>query len=161
MARRNQLSPQPPVKQQSVGLSRTNRRYLAVIVATVLSFATFLQQRQGGSSEPRPQASSDRLSDRSVDRSVGFRSQQRLDDHFLKHGKEFGKITKANYLLMAQQLRDAPLSNNVIQGSQARGNLARFDKSTGAFLAFDERKIIQTFFKPNSGEAYFRKAVTP
>lgn len=90
---------------------------------------------------------------------VGFRSQQRLDDHYAKHGREFGNVTKNAYLLMAQQLRDAPISSNIIEARQARGNLARFDRSSGGFIAFDDRLIIQTFFRPNDGEAYFRRAI--
>ncbi len=94
-----------------------------------------------------------------VNRSVGFKTQQRLDDHYIKHGREFGDISKQQYLEMAQELRDAPLSNNIIEARQVRGNLARFDKTSGAFLAYSDNLVIQTFFRPNDGESYFRRAV--
>ena len=89
---------------------------------------------------------------------IGFRSAQRLHDHFLKHGAEFGSITEAEYLGMAQALRDAPLSGQVLEATQADGSISRFDRTTGAFMAFDTDLTIRTFFKPGDGEAYFRRA---
>ena len=35
--------------------------------------------------------------------------------------------------------------------------ITRFDKSSGAFIAFDADGTIRTFFKPNVGEEYFRR----
>lgn len=63
------------------------------------------------------------------------------------------------YLEAAQQLRDAPLSDVVIERRQRRGNLARFDRSIGAFLAFDDDLVIRTYFRPDDGEQYFWRAV--
>lgn len=91
-------------------------------------------------------------------RAIGFRSQSSLDDHYAKHGNEFGSISKAQYLSMAQDLRDAPLSRTVIEATQADGSISRFDRSTGGFLAFNPDLAIRTFFRPNGGEAYFRRA---
>ncbi len=91
-------------------------------------------------------------------RKIGFRSQQRLDDHYVKHGREFGNISKAQYLAMAQDLRDAPLSKRVIETTQKDGTISRFDRSTGAFIAFNRDLTIRTFFKPNDGEDYFWRA---
>lgn len=91
-------------------------------------------------------------------RAIGFRSQARLDDHYAKHGIEFGSITKAQYLATAQDLRDAPLSSTVLQATQADGTFSRFDRRTGAFLAYNTDLTIRTFFRPNDGEAYFRRA---
>ena len=60
---------------------------------------------------------------------------------------------------MAQDLRDSPLSPRVIEAPQANGSYARFDRTTGAFLAFNRDLTIRTFFRPNDGESYFRRAV--
>ena len=89
---------------------------------------------------------------------IGFRSTQRLHDHFLKHGAEFGAITEVEYLRRAQALRDAPLGRNVLEATQQDGTISRFDRRTGAFMAFDNDLTIRTFFRPNDGEAYFRRA---
>lgn len=88
----------------------------------------------------------------------GFRDRAHLDEHFTKHGREFAGLTKAQYLTMAQTLRDAPAGGNIleiIRGSD--GVVSRFDKRTGAFIAFDRDGTIRTFFKPNDGEKYFRR----
>jgi pyocin large subunit-like protein len=90
---------------------------------------------------------------------IGFRSKSKFDSHFVKHGREFGSISKSEYLRRAQQLRDAPLSDDIIEARQARGNFARFDRRSGAFMAFEEDLVILTFFRPDDGEEYFQRAV--
>lgn len=89
--------------------------------------------------------------------SVGFRSRARLDEHFAKHGAEFGSITRGEYLRQAQSLRDAPVSATVLEVRRPDGVVSRFDRQSGAFIAFDADGIIRTFFRPNDGEAYFRR----
>ena len=87
----------------------------------------------------------------------GFRSAQQLDEHFAKHGAEFGRISEQEYLRQAQQLRDAPASDGVEELRRPDGTTSRFDRQSGAFIAFDADGTIRTFFKPNNGEAYFRR----
>jgi hypothetical protein len=91
-------------------------------------------------------------------RAIGFTSRSKLHDHFLKHGREFGNITEAQYLSMAQDLRDAPLSKTIIETEQVGGTVSRFNRSTGAFLAFNTDLTIRTFFRPDDGENYFWRA---
>ena len=89
---------------------------------------------------------------------VGFRSTARLVEHFEKHGREFGAISQAEYLQRAQQLRDAPVGGDIVEVvRQSDGIISRFDRGSGAFLAADPDGTIRTFFKPNDGEAYFRR----
>lgn len=89
---------------------------------------------------------------------VGFRSDAKLDEHYAKHGAEFGNITKAEYLRLAQQLRDSDPGGPILEIVRpADGVVSRFDTRTGAFLANDRDGTIRTFFKPNDGEAYFRR----
>lgn len=47
----------------------------------------------------------------------------------------------------------------MIEATQANGSYARFDRTTGAFLAFNRDLTIRTFFRPDDGESYFRRAV--
>jgi hypothetical protein len=88
---------------------------------------------------------------------IGFHSSRQLSEHFEKHGAEFGAITRAEYLARAQHLRDAPPGGNIIEAVRADGVITRFDRTTGAFIAFDSDRTIRTFFRPNDGEAYFRR----
>lgn len=88
---------------------------------------------------------------------IGFVSQRSLREHFAKHGAEFGKISRDEYLARAKALRDAPLSAQVIERVRDDGVITRFDRSLGAFLAFHRDLTIRTFFRPDDGEAYFER----
>ncbi|MGH9420029.1 MAG: hypothetical protein ACRD3J_08655 [Thermoanaerobaculia bacterium] len=88
---------------------------------------------------------------------IGFRSRNQLDEHFAKHGAEFGGVSQQEYLLEAQQLRDAPVGGDVEEIVRDDGTSSRFDRKSGAFLAFNRDGTIRTFFKPNNGESYFRR----
>jgi hypothetical protein len=98
------------------------------------------------------------LSSQAVRRDIGFRSRDRLVDHYEKHGREFGRISMEEYLAQAQALRDRPLDNMVLELVRTTdGVVSRFDKGSGAFLAFNRDYTIRTYFKPNDGEDYFRR----
>jgi pyocin large subunit-like protein len=89
--------------------------------------------------------------------SIGFANTQRLDEHYAKHGAEFGNISKQDYLRQAQALRDAPAGGPILEVVRGDGVRTRFDRRTGAFLAFNANGVIRTFFRPNDGERYFRR----
>lgn len=88
---------------------------------------------------------------------IGFASRQKLVEHYEKHGREFGTINQAEYLRQAQALRDRSTGGEVLETVRADGVITRFDRATGAFLAFDPDATIRTYFKPNDGEDYFRR----
>jgi pyocin large subunit-like protein len=87
----------------------------------------------------------------------GFRSRRQFDEHFAKHGREFGNVTQAEYLILAQDLRDAPAGGPILEIAKPDGVVTRFDKRSGAFGAYNRDRTIRTFFKPNDGERYFRR----
>jgi pyocin large subunit-like protein len=88
---------------------------------------------------------------------IGFRTGERLQEHFRKHGPEFRAASAAAYLELAQALRDRPAGGEVLERVRADGVVSRFDRATGAFLAFDVDGTIRTFFRPNDGERYFER----
>ncbi len=88
---------------------------------------------------------------------IGFRSRRSLDDHFRKHGGEFGGIDRATYLALAQDLRDRPIDRVTIEIRRRDGVITRFDRGRGAFGAYNGDRTIRTYFRPNDGEAYFRR----
>ena len=45
----------------------------------------------------------------------GFRSRKQFEEHFAKHGSEFGRITPEEYLHLAQELRDAPAGGPILE----------------------------------------------
>ena len=89
--------------------------------------------------------------------SVGFASRQKLLDHYQKHGGEFGNVSMDEYLRAAQTLRDQALGGSIVEAVRTDGVVTRFDRDTGTFIAFNRDGIIRTCFKPNDGEAYFRR----
>jgi pyocin large subunit-like protein len=88
---------------------------------------------------------------------IGFASKKRLEGHYQKHGGEFGTITEDEYLRQAQMLRDRPAGGEILEERRPDGVICRFDRKTGAFLAFGEDGVIKTFFKPDTGEIYFKR----
>jgi hypothetical protein len=88
----------------------------------------------------------------------GFRGPAQLADHFARHGSDVGASTPEAYVALAQGLRDATVGGDVLEVVRSvDGVISRFDRRTGAFGAYDPDGTIRTFFKPEDGEAYFRR----
>lgn len=87
----------------------------------------------------------------------GFTSARSLERHFEKHGHEFEVKSAAEYLAIAQRLRDAPVGGSVLEERRRDGVVTRFDRETGAFVAFNADRTIRTLFKPDDGERYFER----
>ena len=89
----------------------------------------------------------------------GFRSRAQLDEHYAKHGAEFGHIDEREYLRLAQELRDAPVTPGgpILEARRPDGQFSRFDRRRGYFGAYNPDRTIRTFFIPNDGERYFRR----
>jgi pyocin large subunit-like protein len=85
----------------------------------------------------------------------GFRSRSQLEEHFAKHGAEFGNISSQQYLALAQQLRDTPKGGDILEAVRPDGVISKFDKRHGYFGAYNPDRTIRTFFIPNAGERYF------
>lgn len=138
------------------------RRLLTAALAAVAIFLYWFQigDRSAGDAAHNPTVAEAREPASSTGgwgASVGFADSRRLDEHFEKHGAEFGRITKQDYLRQAQLLRDARAGGPILETVRADGVTTRFDKQTGAFIAFNPNGVIRTFFKPNDGERYYRR----
>ncbi len=89
----------------------------------------------------------------------GFRSRTQFDEHYRKHGSEFGRVSPREYLRLAQELRDARPGGPVLEASRPDGTFSRFDRRKGYFGAYNRDHTIRTFFIPNDGERYFRRQI--
>jgi pyocin large subunit-like protein len=87
----------------------------------------------------------------------GFRSRRQFDEHYRKHGAEFGHISAQQYLRLAQELRDAPAGGPILEAIRSDGVVSRFDRRHDYFGAFNPDRTIRTFFIPNDGERYFHR----
>jgi pyocin large subunit-like protein len=90
----------------------------------------------------------------------GFRSRRLFEEHYAKHGREFGNISAQEYLARAQELRDAPSGGPILEARTPDGIISRFDRRSGAFGAYNPDRTIRTFFIPNAGESYFHRQAT-
>ena len=87
----------------------------------------------------------------------GFRSKRQFEEHFTKHGSEFGGISPQEYLQRAQALRDTPTGGSILEAVTPEGIISKFDRRSGAFGAYNRDGTIRTFFIPNAGERYFHR----
>jgi pyocin large subunit-like protein len=136
------------------------RRLLTAALAAVAIFLYWSHVSDRGAREivRSPTITDQRTPDtRGWGAGVGFADQRRLDEHYEKHGAAFGRITKQDYLHQAQLLRDAKAGDPILEIVRSDGVVTRFDRQTGAFIAFNANGVIRTFFKPNDGERYFRR----
>jgi hypothetical protein len=145
---------------------RRPRPWLRLLTAALAAAAIFLYwshvAERGQRLEARDIAAGardDAVRDNAVKprENVGFVDSRRLDEHYDKHGSEFGRITRQDYLRQAQLLRDAEVGGPVLQTVRADGVTTRYDRQTGAFIAFNRNGTIRTFFKPHDGERYYRR----
>ena len=129
------------------------RRLLMAALAAVAIFAYWTHTADRGGRGHAPDTASAQTSAASI----GFVDSRRLDEHFEKHGAEFGHISKQDYLRQAQLLRDATAGGPVLETVRADRVTTRYDRETGAFIAFNPDGTIRTFFKPNDGERYYHR----
>lgn len=136
------------------------RRLLTAALAAVAILLYWMHVAERGRRDVGQSAAATdtaQLETRSFGPSVGFADQRRLEEHFEKHGAEFGRITRQDYLRQAQLLRDTKVGGPVLEAVRRDGVVTRYDRQTGAFIAFNPNGVIRTFFKPNDGERYWRR----
>jgi pyocin large subunit-like protein len=49
------------------------------------------------------------------------------------------------------------VGGEILEIRRSDGVVTRFDRTAGAFIAFDPDGTIRTYFRPNDGERYFRR----
>ena len=148
----------PAISVPPEGLRTVKRVWVWILVALVATVLVASQQvREAAESQLPPNAGPTSAPTTDLATGIGFRNRGRLEEHYRKHGREFGDITQAEYLRRAQELRDAPVGGSVLELRREDGVLTRFDRESGSFIAFDPDRTIRTFFRPNAGERYFRR----
>jgi pyocin large subunit-like protein len=136
------------------------RRSTLVLVGLIALAGVLLASRATHRASPPtsvPPASAPVASARAAHPEIGFRSEAQLEEHFRKHGREFEAGDARAYLALAQALRDRPVDGAVVEAVRHDRVITRYDRASGAFIAFNRDLTIRTFFKPNDGEAYFRR----
>ena len=86
-----------------------------------------------------------------------FRSKKLFDQHFQKHGSEFGDITQEEYLRLANDLLNSDSDTVLHKTEKEDGDDVFFDTVTGYFLVLSTDGYIRTFFVPDKGIDYFNR----
>ena len=84
-----------------------------------------------------------------------FRSEEKLEAHYQKHGGEFGSITQQEYLEMANDL--IRRGNEVETKTDEDGDTLFYDIEKNQFLVLAKDGYIRTFFRPDDGIGYWNR----
>ncbi len=84
-----------------------------------------------------------------------FKSQKELNSHYEKHQKEFGNISKEEYLQGARNLVNSDEGGDIMIKNRVNGDTIYYNKVTNEFAVKDSEGFIKTYFKPESGIDYF------
>ncbi len=85
-----------------------------------------------------------------------FRNKTRYDEHYKKHGAEFGSITKEQYLQLANDLIN-DTSDRILHKYSEDGDYMYFNQDNNYFLVLSEDGYIRTFFIPSAGINYWNR----
>ena len=85
-----------------------------------------------------------------------FRNKARYDEHYEKHGSEFGNITKEEYLELANELINSD-SDSILHKTADNGDRKFYDPDKNYFLVLSEDGYIRTFFMPTAGMKYWER----
>jgi pyocin large subunit-like protein len=91
---------------------------------------------------------------------LNFADAQRLDEHWRKHGqnrKEFDPaLSKDQYLKRARDFFSSDLPE-ILHKRRPNGDSLRYRPSTNEFGVLSGRRIIRTYFRPDSGMRYWER----
>lgn len=84
-----------------------------------------------------------------------FRKAEYLQEHFEKHGAEFGYTTAEEYLAGANRVVASPEALHKLEAED--GDDVYYLESTNEIVFVSTSGYLRTYFKPNDGKAYFDK----
>lgn len=88
--------------------------------------------------------------------SLAFASDERLEEHWVKHRSEFGQISRDEYLQRARTFF-ADESADKETKQRENGDELHFNASTSEFGVLSDDNTIRTYFRPNSGRRYWER----
>jgi len=81
--------------------------------------------------------------------SATFGSQEKLIDHFKRHGSDFGAKSPAEYEQQASAFLTGPLPTGAFEKTRPNGDLVRYNPATEEFGVLSKDGVIRTYFKPD------------
>ncbi len=81
-----------------------------------------------------------------------FRTQELLETHYYKHGKEMGFEDEKSYVEAANRVI---VDHESLHKTQDDGDDVYYLESTNEFVVVSEDGYIRTYFSPDSGKRYY------
>ena len=78
-----------------------------------------------------------------------FADQAKLDDHFARHGSDFGAKTTLEYQAQADRFLTASKPAGVLEKTRPNGDVVRYNPSTDEFGVVSSGGSIRTYYKPD------------
>lgn len=78
-----------------------------------------------------------------------FADNAKLQDHFARHGSDFGAPSAQQYEAMADGFLTGPRQAGVLEKTRPNGDVIRFNPATDEFGVVSRRGIIRTYYKPD------------
>lgn len=78
-----------------------------------------------------------------------FIDHAKLQDHFQRHGADFGATTPADYEQQADTFLNGPKSSGVLEKMRSNGDVVRYNPSTEEFGIVRQDGTIRSYFKPD------------
>ena len=75
--------------------------------------------------------------------------QAKLDDHFARHGSDFGAKTTLEYQAQADRFLTASKPAGVLEKTRPNGDVVRYNPSTDEFGVVSSGGSIRTYYKPD------------
>jgi hypothetical protein len=78
-----------------------------------------------------------------------FADQVKLEDHFARHGRDFGARSATEYQTMANGFLTDPLPVGVLEKTRSNGDVVRYNPTTEQFGIVTNNGAIRTYYKPD------------
>ena len=78
-----------------------------------------------------------------------FADQAKLDDHFARHGSDFGAKNTLEYQAQADKFLTASKPAGVLEKARTNGDIVRYNPSTDEFGVVSSGGSIRTYYKPD------------
>lgn len=97
----------------------------------------------------------DNLQNQEINSALEFRNDALWEDHFIKHGSEFGYKTKEEYLAGANKVVSSVNSKHKKEAED--GDDIYYDVTNNEIVFVSEDGYIRTYFKPTNGIEYYNR----
>lgn len=134
MAQSNKNNPRTPFEKAIYGI---------VVLAIALAGALFGDQAVN-TGAPAPQEAASRQEQTEQASSLAFRNEDRLENHYLKHGIDMGYDSAEDYQAGANAVTSNPSALHKTQAED--GDDVYFLKKTGEFVVVSQQGYIRTYF---------------